>query len=82
MREQDYEAGIALLLEEMAQKPDDAHAIFLKLQEMLNTLRAEGLPVPDDLARLEAELSAEFTAPQEEAEAEPGEGDVERDGES
>lgn len=73
MREQDYEAGFAMLLEEMAQKPEDAHAIFLKLQEMLNTLRAEGLPVPDDLARLEAELSAEFSIPQAEAPAEPGE---------
>ena len=78
MREEDYEAGIALLLEEMAQKPEDAHAIFLKLQEMLNVLRAEGLPVPDDLARLEAELSAEFTIPDQGIEG----GDVERDGES
>lgn len=78
MREQDYEAGIAMLLEEMAQKPEDAHAIFLKLQEMLNTLRAEGLPVPEDLARLEAELSAEFTAPDGGSDVEQ----VERDGES
>jgi hypothetical protein len=70
MREQDYEAGIGLLLEEMAQKPEEAHAIFLKLHEMLNMLRAEGLPVPDDLARLEAELNAEFAADAIEAEAE------------
>lgn len=74
MREQDYEAGFAMLLEEMAQKPEDAHAIFLKLQEMLNTLRAEGLPVPSDLARLEAELGAEFLAPDDDDAAEQGEG--------
>ena len=29
---------------------------------MLSTMRAEGLPVPEDLARLEAELGAEFEA--------------------
>ncbi|MBX6321108.1 MAG: hypothetical protein IRY94_04705 [Rhodospirillaceae bacterium] len=60
MREQDLEAGIAMLLEEMAQKPEDAHELFLKLQEMLNVFRAEGLPIPEDLARLEAELEEEF----------------------
>jgi hypothetical protein len=63
MTEQELEAGIALLLEDMAQKPQDAHELFLKLQEMLNVMRAEGLPIPQDLARLEAELSEEFTAP-------------------
>ncbi len=70
MREQDLEAGIAMLLEEMAQKPEDAHELFLKLQEMLNVLRAEGLPVPEDLARLEAELAEEFAAPGGPAEGE------------
>jgi hypothetical protein len=64
MTEQELEAGIAMLLEDMAQKPQDAHELFLKLQEMLNVMRAEGLPVPEDLARLEAELSEEFTAPE------------------
>jgi hypothetical protein len=65
MTEQELEAGIAMLLEDMAQKPQDAHELFLKLQEMLNVMRAEGLPVPDDLARLEAELGEEFTAPED-----------------
>ena len=62
MNEREFEAGIALLLEEMAQKPEDAHELFLKLQEMLNVMRAEGLPIPEDLARLEAELGEEFSA--------------------
>ena len=75
MREQDFEAGVAMLLEEMAQKPEDAHEIFLKLQEMLNVMRAEGLPVPEDLARLEAELGAEFAADAADTEGEPDQPD-------
>jgi hypothetical protein len=61
-----------MLLEDMAQKPEDAREIFLKLQEMLNVLRGEGLPIPADLARLEAELAAEFTIPAGETGEEPG----------
>jgi hypothetical protein len=73
MNEKDFEAGVALLLEEMAQKPEDAHELFLKLQEMLNVMRAQGLPVPEDLARLEAELAEEFAGVPVEVEEGTGE---------
>lgn len=34
----------------------------MRLRQMLGTMRAENLPVPDNLAALEAALAAEFEA--------------------
>lgn len=57
-------AEIGLLLTRMQNEPEDRHEIYLRLMEKLSELRAFGLPIPDDLARLEASLEAEFAADQ------------------
>ena len=53
-------AEIALLLNQMENQPHDRHELHLMLIEKLNEMRAFGLPVPQDLLKLEHELEAEF----------------------
>lgn len=57
---EDYKAEIALLLSQMTGDPGDEHEIQMRLHALINTLRAEGLPVPDDLKELEADLEYKF----------------------
>lgn len=52
---------IAQLLTEMQNEPEDKHEIYLSLVEKLNQLKATGMPLPDDLVRLERELEEEFS---------------------
>ncbi len=52
---------IAQLLTEMQNEPEDKHEIYLALVEKLNQLKATGMPLPDDLVRLERELEEEFS---------------------
>lgn len=54
-------AGIALLLEQMVERPEDAHEIQESLREKLSELRTLGLPLPDDLVELEAKLEVELS---------------------
>lgn len=49
-------AGIALILEEIEKRPEDRHILQEELREKIAELRALGLPVPDDILRLEDEL--------------------------
>lgn len=60
--EQELEAAIALLIEEMEGDQGDAHEIYLRLRQLLDQMRATGMPLPDDLVKLEHDLSAEFAA--------------------
>lgn len=60
---EDVKAEIGLLLARMQNEPQDAHELYLQLMEKLNELRAYGMPIPDDLEKLEAALSEEFSAP-------------------
>lgn len=60
--EQELEAAIALLIEEMEGDQGDAHEIYLRLRQLLDQMRATGMPLPDDLVKLERDLSAEFAA--------------------
>jgi uncharacterized coiled-coil DUF342 family protein len=57
---EEIKARIALLVEEMVQRPTDAHEIHETLREQLNELRAMGMPLPDDLVALEKRLEADF----------------------
>lgn len=61
MDEVDYNAEVSLLVNEMQGELGDMHEIHRRLQQMMSTMRAEGLPVPDDFKRLEAQLDKEFT---------------------
>ncbi|MDX1738110.1 MAG: hypothetical protein R3261_07725 [Alphaproteobacteria bacterium] len=52
----DYNAEIALLLEDMQNQPEDIYGIQMELRQKISMMRAEGLPVPEDLKKLEADL--------------------------
>ena len=64
---EDLKAELALLLNQMEDQPDDPHELYLQIREKLNELKAFGLPLPDDLVRVEKELEREFAAEKREA---------------
>lgn len=53
---------ISILLTEMQNEPQDVREIHLALKEKLNELKAFGMPLPDDLVKLEQDLDRELTA--------------------
>jgi len=53
-------AQISLLVTQMENQPEDKHELYQQLRERLNEIRATGMPVPEDLVRMEEELEAEF----------------------
>ena len=53
-------AQISLLVTQMENQPKDKHELYMQLRERLNEIRTTGMPLPDDLVRLEEELEAEF----------------------
>ncbi|WP_259781232.1 hypothetical protein [Aestuariispira ectoiniformans] len=61
MDEVDYNAEIAILLNELQGDQGDMHEVHMRLQQLISTMRAEGLPVPDDLRQLESQLDKAFT---------------------
>lgn len=52
-------AGIALILEEIEKRPEDRHVLQEELREKIAELRGLGLPVPEDILRLEQELEGD-----------------------
>lgn len=66
-----FRAGIAMLLDEIAANPSDAHEMQEQLREKLSEMQALGLPLPDDLVGLEAYLEDNLDDPEREA----GDGD-------
>ncbi len=58
----DLDAEIAYLIDVMEGDLGDLHEIEFRLQQAINALRAEGLPVPEDLLRLEAELDRRLSS--------------------
>jgi predicted nucleic acid-binding Zn-ribbon protein len=57
---EDIKAEIALLFEQMVNQPQDAHEIRETVREKLNALRANGLPLTDDLVELEKRIEKDF----------------------
>jgi hypothetical protein len=53
---EDLQAEIASLLIRMNEQPEDLQEVEVLLREKLNEFRAMGLPLPQDLADLEALL--------------------------
>jgi hypothetical protein len=49
-------AGINVLVQQMESEPDDLHEIHFKLREMLNEIKATGMPLPADLVELDKTL--------------------------
>jgi hypothetical protein len=60
-------AEIRALLEESIEEPEDTHEMHMRLIEQLNEIKATGMPLPDDLVKLEQQLWASLDAlpPQE-----------------
>lgn len=58
--EPEFEAAVALLIEELEGDQGDPHEIHMRLRQLLDQMRATGMPLPEDLVRLENELSAAF----------------------
>ena len=59
---EDLKAELALLINQMENQPEDRHELYQQVREKLNEMRAFGMPLPEDLVRLEEELEAEFAA--------------------
>jgi hypothetical protein len=59
---EDLQAELSLLLNQMEDQPENPHEIYLQIREKLNEMRAFGMPLPEDLVRLERELEAQFRA--------------------
>lgn len=57
----DLDAEIAYLIDVMEGEQGDLREIEFRLQQTISTLRAEGLPVPDDLLQLEKDLDAQLS---------------------
>ena len=55
-------AELSLLVDEMEGDQGDRHEIYLRIREKLGELKAMGMPLPEDLVRLERNLEAEFDA--------------------
>ncbi len=51
---------IAMLMDEIAAQPSDAHELQESLREKLSEMKSLGLPLPEDLVELEAALEDSF----------------------
>jgi hypothetical protein len=71
MDRQQLEAALSLFMEEIEEKSDDSHEIYMRLVALLNQMRALGMAIPADLAEMEANLAQEFAADAAEADDVP-----------
>ena len=55
-----FRVQLAMLLDEIARNPADAHEMQETLREKLAEMQAMGLPPPEDLVGLEAYLEADL----------------------
>ena len=53
-------AAASLLSDQREGEQGDRHEIWLRLQAILQQIRATGMPLPDELGRMEQELEEEF----------------------
>ena len=59
---EDFKAELGILMTRMQNEPEDRHELYLMVMEKLNEMKAFGMPLPEDLVKLEAALEAEFAA--------------------
>ena len=59
---EEFRLQLAMLMDEIARNPSDAHELQESLREKLAEMQALGLPVPDDLAGLEEYLEDDLEA--------------------
>ncbi len=58
-----FRVQIAMLMDEIAKAPEDAHALQEALRERLAEMQSLGLPLPDDLVDLEEYLGEGLEPP-------------------
>jgi hypothetical protein len=56
---ENLKAGISMLMQEIVERPEDAHVLQEQLREKLAELKSLGLPLPEDLVELEQFLEDE-----------------------
>ena len=59
MNMDDIKAELGILMTRMQNEPEDRHELYLVVMEKLNAMKAYGMPLPEDLVKLEAALEAE-----------------------
>jgi hypothetical protein len=59
---EEFRLQLAMLMDEIAKNPADAHELQETLREKLSEMQALGLPVPADLAGLEEYLEDDLEA--------------------
>ncbi len=64
MERDEINAELSLLFNQMEGDYGDRHEIYMRLIGVLDSMRAFGLPVPDDLVEMEQNLAAELTPPE------------------
>ena len=57
---EEFRIQIAMLMDEIAKNPADAHELQETLRERLAEMQAMGLPLPEDLVGLEAYLEGDL----------------------
>jgi hypothetical protein len=60
---EEFKLQLAMLMDEIARNPSDAHELQERLREKLAEMRALGLPVPEDLVGLEEYLEEDLERP-------------------
>jgi hypothetical protein len=60
MDTEEWQAALSLLLQDAEGELGDRHEIHERVRQTLDGMRAVGMPLPDDLVRLEQALEAEF----------------------
>ncbi|WP_457648019.1 hypothetical protein [Profundibacter sp.] len=53
---EELKAGIAMLMDEIAKRPEDAHVLQEQLREKISEMKTLGQPVPEDILALERAL--------------------------
>lgn len=57
---EEFRLQLAMLLDEIAKQPEDAHALQERVREQLAEMQAMGLSPPNDLVGLEAYLEQDL----------------------
>ena len=60
---EEFRVQLAMMLDEIAKSPHDAHELQESLREKLAEMQAMGLPLPDDLVGLEQYLEEDLDLP-------------------
>jgi hypothetical protein len=69
---EEFRTRLAMLLDEIAANPHDAHELQESLREKIAEMHSLGLPIPDDIAGLESYLEEDLARPSSAADDEDG----------